>query len=172
MPVTPTFSQLQRNYWVKRPADLLQFMTVEFQHPDFGFIRLVADQFSNKQFDVDGTLETFTAAAMVTPKVTNQMTDTTRAGTVTFGRIGLKFRQTLLKITPLGAISSPITVKIRQYQDGVTTPVYERRLFVAKDGISIGSDSVSVRLSVSNPAILTQESAFYDPAVWPGLKSL
>ena len=61
---TPTFSQLQREYYIKRPADLLQFMTVEFQHPDFGFIRLVANQFSDRQFDVDGTLQTFRAASM------------------------------------------------------------------------------------------------------------
>jgi len=172
MAETPTFSQLQREFWVKRPADLLQFMTVEFQHPDFGFVRLVANQFSDKILNVDGTPETFTAAAMILPKVTNQETDTTKAGTITFGRIGIKFRQTLLMITPLGAISDPITVMLRQYQDGVTAPVYSRRLYVAKDGITIGSNNVSVKLSVSNPAILTQEDQFYDPAVWPGLQSI
>lgn len=167
---TPTFSQLQREYWVRRPADLTQFMTVEFEHPDFGFIRLVANQFSDKVFDVDGTPETFQAVSMEVPKVTNQETDSTKAGTVTFGRIGLQFRKTLLQITPLGAITSPITVRLSQYQDGVTAPVYNRRLYVAKDGITIGSESVSVRLSVSNPAILTQEAAFYDPEQWPGLQ--
>jgi len=167
---TPTFSQLQREYWVKRPSDLLQFMTVEFEHPDFGFIRLVANQFSDKIFDVNGTPETFQAVSMQVPKVTNQESDTTKAGTVTFGRIGLQFRKTLLQITPLGAITSPITVRLRQYQDGVTTAVYDRRLYVAKDGITITSENVSVRLSVSNPAILTQEAAFYDPEVWPGLQ--
>jgi len=172
MVATPTFSQLQREYWVQRPADLLQFMTVEFSHPDFGFVRLVANQFTDRGFDVNGTPETFTATSMVLPKVTNQETDTTKAGTITFGRIGIRFRQELLKITPLGAISAPITVRLRQYQDGVTAPVYERRLYVAKDGITISSDNVAVRLSVDNPAVLTQESAFYDPAVWPGLQSI
>lgn len=167
---TPTFSQLQREYWIKRPADLLQFMTVEFEHPDFGFIRLVANQFSDKIFDVDGTPETFQAVSMQVPKVTNQESDTTKAGTVTFGRIGLQFRKTLLQITPLGAITSPITVRLRQYQDGVTAPVYDRRLYVAKDGITISSENVSVRLSVDNPAVLTQEQQFYDPFVWPGLQ--
>lgn len=169
---TPTFSQLQREYWVKRPADLLQFMTIEFQHPDFGFIRLVQDQFSDKIFDVDGSPETFRAASMKLPKVTNQETDTTRAGTVTFGRIGLEFRKELMKITPLGAITSPITAKLRQYQDGVTAPVYSRRLYVAKDGITITSDSVAVQLSVDNPARLTNEAQFYDPAQWRGLQSV
>ncbi len=169
---TPTFSELQRNYWVRRPADLLQFMTAEFQHPDFGFIRLVQGQFSNKIFDVDGSPETFRAASMTLPKVTNQQTDSTRAGDITFGRIGFEFRKELMKITPLGAITSPITVKLRQYQDGVTAPVYSRRLYVAKDGITITSESVSVRLSVDNPARLTEESSFYDPEQWRGLQSI
>ncbi len=169
---TPTFSQQQREYWVKRPADLLQFMTVEFEHPDFGFVRLVANQFSDKQFDVDATLETFTAVSMDVPKVTNQSTDSTRAGTIIFGRIGIEFRKKLLMITPLGAITDPITVKLRQYQEGVTLPTYERRLYVARDGISIGSENVNVRLSVDNPAKLTQEGQFYDPAVWVGLKAI
>jgi hypothetical protein len=167
---TPTFSQLQREYWVTRPSALVQFMTVEFEHPDFGFIRLVSNQFSDKIFDVDGTPETFQAVSMQVPKVTNQETDTTKAGTVTFGRIGLQFRKTLLQITPLGAITSPITVRLRQYQSGVTAPVYERRLYVAKDGITITSENVSVRLSVDNPAILTQEQKFYDPDQWLGLQ--
>lgn len=169
---TPTFSELQREYWVKRPSDLLQFMTVEFQHPDFGFIRLVENQFTDKTFDVDGTPELFTATTMRTPKVTNQETDTTKAGTIVFGRIGLNFRNTLMKITPLGAITSPIQVKLRQYQDGVVEPVYERRLYVANDGITITSENVSVRLSVDNPAVLTEEAQFYNPSVWRGLQNL
>jgi hypothetical protein len=169
---TPTFSQLQREYWVKRPADVLQFFTVEFSHPDFGFVRLVQDQFSSKIFDVSGTPETFTGASMQLPMVTNQETDSTKAGTITFGRIGLQFRQTLLQITPLGAITDPITVRLRQYQDGTTLPVYERRLYVARNGISIGSDNVSVKLTVDNPAILSEETQFYDPDQWPGLQSI
>lgn len=169
---TPTFSQKLRNYWVKRPADIVQFMTVEFQHPDFGFIRLVANQFSDRKFDVDGELEDFRAASMVLPKVTNQTTDSTKAGAITFGRIGLEFRRTLLKITPLGAITSPITVKLRQYQEGTVAPVYERKLFVARDGISISSDNVSVKLSIDNPAVLSKEDQFYSPEQWPGLQSI
>lgn len=169
---TPLYSQEQREYWVKRPGGIAKFMTVEFQHPDFGFVRLVANQFSNKLLSVDGVLEIFTAVAMEVPGVTNQETDTTKAGTIIFGRIGIQFRRKLMQITPLGAIKDPITVKLRQYQEDIVSPVYERRLYVAKDGISITAESVNVRLSVDNPAKLTQESQFYDPAVWIGLKSI
>lgn len=169
---TPTYSQLQREYWVKRPANVLQFFTAEFFHPDFGFIRLVQDQFSDKVFDVDGTPETFQATSMNIPQVTNQSTDTTRAGTISFGRIGSNVRQKLLLITPLGAINSPIQVKIRQYEDGVVSPIYERRLYVNKNGITINADSVSIQLSVNNPAKITNEGAFYDPSIWTGLRTL
>jgi len=171
---TPFYSDQQREYWVKRPGDikLFQFWTVEFQHPDFGFVRLVENQFVDKQFDVDGTLETFTAVSMQVPKVTNQETDTTKAGTIIFGRIGIQFRRKLFMITPLGAITSPITVKLRQYQKNLVSPIYERRLYVAKDGISITAENVNVRLSVDNPAKLTQESQFYDPSIWIGLRAI
>lgn len=169
---TPTYSQKQREYWNTRPADILQFFTVEFFHPDFGYVRLVQDQFSDKIFDVDGTPETFQAVAMKLPSVTNQSTDSTRAGVISFGRIGTQFRQKLFMITPFGAITYPIQVKIRQYEYGVTSAIYERRLYVNKNGITINADAVSVQLSVDNPAKLANEGAFYDPALWTGLRGV
>lgn len=169
---TPTYSQLQRDYWHKRPADVLQFFTVEFFHPDFGFIRLVQNQYTDKILDVDGTPQTFQAVAMQIPTVTNQSTDSTQAGSISFGRIGTQVRQKLLMITPLGSISFPIQVKIRQYEDGTAAAIYERRLYVNKNGITINADSVSVQLSVDNPAKLANELAFYDPSVWTGLQTI
>ncbi len=169
---TPTYSQSQREYWSKRPANVLQFFTVEFFHPDFGFIRLVQNQFSDKVFDVDGSPETFQAVAMQVPQVTNQSTDTTKAGTIRFGRIGTQVREALLMITPLGAIDFSIQVKLRQYEDGITEPIYERRLYVNKNGVNINADSVSVQLSVDNPAKLSNETAFYDPSIWTGLQTI
>ncbi len=167
----PDYSTQQREYWVKRPEDVIQFDTVEFFHPDFGYIRLVANQFSDREFDVDGNLETFQAVAMEVPKVTNQSTDNTQQATLFFGRIGKQFRETLLQITPLGAVKFSIEVKLRQYQGGITAPIYERRLYVDKDGISIDSNNVNVRLSVNNPAKLTNEAAFYSPSKWLGLQT-
>lgn len=167
---TPLYSQQQREYWVKRPGNIIQLETVEFEHPDFGFIRLVANKFSDKQLSVNGFLETFTAVAMEVPKVTNQETDTTKAGSIIFGRIGIQFRKKLMQITPLGSIKDPITARIRQYQVGIVEPIYERRYYVGKDGISIDAESVNVRLSVDNPAKLTTEDLFYNPSVFFGLK--
>lgn len=160
------YSQEQKEYLAKRPANVIQYDTVEFQHPDFGFIRLLANQFSDKVFE--GV--SYQAASMQVPKVTSQATDDTRAGSVIFGRIGVTVRQKLLQITPLGAIKNPITVTLRQFQSDVKT--YERRLYVGKDGVSIGSDNVEFRLSVDNPAKLANEGAFYDPTLWTGLKTL
>ena len=169
---TPTYSESQREYWAKRPANILQFFTVEFFHPDFGYIRLVQDQYTDQVFDVDGTPEAFQATSMRLPKITNQSTDSTQAGTISFGRIGSQVRQKILMITPLGAINSPIQVKLRQYEEGVVSPIYERRLYVNKNGITINADAVSVQLSVNNPAKLANEGAFYDPAIWTGLRSI
>ena len=169
---TPTYSQSQREYWVKRPANVLLFNTVEFFHPDFGFIRLVEGQYSDKSFDVDGTPELFQAVTMEVPQVTNQRTDSPHAGSIKFGRIGSQIRQKLLMITPLGSINNSIQVKLRQYEDGVTAPIYERRLFVNKNGVNIGAETVRVQLSVNNPAKLSNEGAFYNPAIWTGLRTL
>ena len=166
--MTPTYSQQQREYWSKRPADILQLMTVEFYHPDFGFIRLLANQFNDQMLDVNGTPESFQAVSMQLPKVTNQSTDDTRAGAITFGRIGLNVRQKLLMITPLGSITNPIKATLRTYEDG--SVIFERRLYVNRDGVAIGVDNVSIQLSIDNPAKLTNELAFYDPGLWTGLK--
>lgn len=162
-----TYSESQRKYWAQRPAAVVKYSTVEFSHSDFGFVRLVANQFSDKVFDIDGTPETFQAVSMEVPQVTNQSTDSTEAGSISFGRIGTDVRKKLFEISPLGAISEPIVVKLRQYESGLN--IYERKLYVNKDGISINADAVSVRLSVDNPARLSNEQAFYDPATWIGL---
>ena len=165
---TPTYSEAQRNYWTQRPADVLKFDTVDFYHPDFGNIRLVANQYSDKILDGSS----YQAVAMDFPQVTNQTTDTTKAGTIQFGRIGTNVRRKLLQITPFGAIKYPITATLRQFEDGVTLPIYERQLFVDQSGIRINADSVTVQLSVDNPSKLTNKTAFYDPKEWVGLQNL
>ena len=165
---TPTYSQAQREYWVKRPADILKFDTVDFYHPDFGNIRLVANQHTDKILGGSS----YQAVAMDFPQVTNQTTDTTKAGSIKFGRIGTSVRQKLLSITPLGGIKYPITATLRQFQEGTVEPIYERQLFIDQNGIRINADSVIISLSVDNPSKLTNKSAFYDPALWLGLQNL
>lgn len=170
MPVT--YSATQREYWTRRPADLIKYDAVVFYHPDFGYIRLVGNQFQDKMFSVDGILQTFQAVSMEVPQVTNQVTDETKAGTIKFGRIGTDVRHRLMLITPLGGITYPITAMLYQYQQGVVEPIYQRRLYVSKSGIRINSDAVTIQLSVDNPSKLTNKSAFYDPELWKGLQNL
>ena len=165
---TPTYSESQRKYWTQRPAKIVKFDTVDFYHPDFGNIRLVANQFSDKILNG----ESYQAVSMEFPQITNQTTDTTQAGTIQFGRIGTNVRKKLLEITPFGAIKYPITATLRQFENGITLPIYERTLFVDQSGIRIGSEAVTVQLSVDNPSKLTNKSAFYDPALWKGLQNL
>lgn len=164
----PIYSQQQREYWAKRPANSLKYDAVEFYHPDSGYKRLVADQLSSKTLNGNS----YQAVSMEFPQITNQTTDTTKAGTIQFGRIGTQVREWLMQITPLGGITYPITATLRQFQEGVTLPIYERRLFVDKNGISINADNVTVKLSVDNPSKLTNKTAFYDPTLWKGLQNL
>lgn len=170
---TPTYSEKQKEYWNRRPAgsDAIKYDAVDFYHPDFGNIRLVANQFQDKIFDVDGTPQSFQAVAMDTPQVTNQTDDMTKAGAVQFGRIGTDVRKRLLMITPLGGIKYPITATLYQYQKNVVDPIYKRRLYVAQNGVRINADAVTIQLSVDNPSKLTNKSAFYDPALWVGLQN-
>ena len=158
---TPTYSDNQRKYWTKRPANVLQYLTAEFYHPDFDYIRLVQNQYTDKTFDVDGTNEVFTATSMKIPVVTSQSTDTTQAGSILFGRIGSDVRQKLMMITPMGSINYPIQVTLRHYENGITAPIYERRLYADKNGIAIGADNVSVKLSVNNPAKVLPTAKYF-----------
>lgn len=165
---TPTYSDSQREYWVKRPADIAKYDTAVFYHPDFGVIRLIANQFSDKVLNGNS----YQAVSMQIPSVTNQTTDTTKAGTVQFGRIGTDVRKALKKITPVGAIKNPITATLQQFEEGIEMPIYERQLFVDRSGIRINADSVTIQLSVDNPSKLTNKKAFYDPSEWVGLQNI
>lgn len=169
--MTDSYTESQREYWTQRPANVRKDETVEFYHPDFGYIRLVANLFNNKDFMVDGVMQTFTAAEMIVPSATDQGVDTTESGSIKFGRVGQRFRDALLRITPAGAIRHGIRVTLRAYREGVATPIYERVVFVRANGISIGAETVSVALSVDNPAILRNKTRFYDPTIWLGLQS-
>ena len=163
-----TYSQEQREYWVKRPVEI-KYETVDFYHPDQGNMRLVGNQFFDKILNGDN----YQAVAMQLPQVTNQSTDTTDAGAIQFGRIGTNVREWLSGITPVGAIKHPITATLRQFKEGIEPPIYERRLYVdGKGGIRISTDAVTIKLSVENPSKLTNKTAFYDPAIYKGLQDL
>ncbi len=165
---TITYSDQQRAYLTQRPANVIQWMTAELFHPDAGYIRLVRNEVFSKTFEG----EVFTGVPMELPGVTNQLTDTTQAGTMQFGRVGLQTMQYLLAITPRGAITHPINVRIRTYEKDIESPIYDRLVYANSNGISIGEESVTVQLSVSNPSKLTNEDTFYDPAIFKGLENL
>ncbi len=161
-----TYSQQQREYWAKRPANVIKYMTVTFYHPDFDYIRLVANQYATKTFDGDD----YQPVSMQLPEVTNQSSDQTDLGNIVFGKGGVQVKEKIEMITPLGGIKHPITVTLRQYEG--TGKIFEKTVLVAANGLTIGSDNVSVRLSVDNIARLTNKRAFYEPAMWKGLQSL
>lgn len=160
------YTQEQKEFLAQRPANVITYEAVEFAHIDFGTIRLVANQFSDQVFEGN----TYQAVSMRVPKTTSQGADSTRAGSVVFGRIGTQVRSLMLQITPANSINTPITATIIHFQNG--TRIYERRLYVDINGVTITSDNVEFKLSVDNPAKLSNQIAFYDPSLFIGLQSL
>ena len=76
-------------------------------------------------------------------------------------------------IRPSGAINYPISARLLQYRsDDLTTPVFDRTVYVDTDGILINQESVNIKLAVSNPAKRTRKDLFYDPSIFVGLQSI
>lgn len=167
------YSDEQKQYFIKRPANVLYYEAVQFYHPDFGYIRLVGNQYKDKAFTIDSSSESFQAVSMEVPTVTNQSTDNTQAGTIIFGRIGVDVRNKLKMITPSGSVNYPIEARLLQFRsDDLTGPVYDRTVYVDNDGIVINQDTVNIKLAVKNPAKATRKDLFYDPAIFVGLQTI
>ena len=161
-----SYSDEQKQYYNKKPGNVVRYLAFTFYHPDFGYKRLVANQLKDKT--LGGNV--FTAASMKAPAVTNQSTDDANIGSISFGRIGQQFREAIDQITPVGAIKYPIDVKMEQYLSTDTANnIFERDVYVAPNGISISSESVNVRLTVDNPQKITEKDKFYDPTIFIGL---
>lgn len=162
------YTPQRREYLNRAPADEVAYETVQFSHPDFGDIYLVANQFTPKSFNVDGNSVEFMPVSMSLPQTTNQTTDVNNAGAIQFGRLGPEFRQKLKLITPRNKFK-PIDVTIRIFSESTSVVTYERKLFVARNGISMNEEGVTVRLTLDNPARITRKRYSYTPENTPGL---
>jgi len=144
-----------------------RYQTIEFYHPDFGQILLVANQFFDKEFSIDGVVKTFTPVHAEVPDQPNRAGNQSYAK-IKFGRIGINFRQQLRKINQR---FEPINCNLRIYEDGVTDPINEYFLFVQPGGIEMDKFNVTVTLGYDNPSKLSVQS-FYDPSTFTGLQNL
>ena len=167
----PTELEEQKAYYNKKDSQIAQYQTIEFTADDIESVRLVANQPFDKQFYVDGSIYTFRGVSMTMPAVTNQDSSTNSQGTVNFGRVANELYPILRGRDPLQS-HNPIKAIVRNYKDGQQTPIYQRTLYVPKDGIGFNQDSVSIKLSIDNAAKISIPTLFYDPDIFVGLKQL
>ena len=154
----------QVEYYNRKPSDVAQYDTVTFEADDIPTIRLVANQPFDKTFQG----QVYRGVKMSVPSVAEQTSETSKQGTLVFGRIGNELIPVLRNRDPLQS-SNPIKATLRLYKEGVTEPIYQRVAYVPNDGISYDADSVNIKLAMDNPSKLSIPSLSYDPTVWRGL---
>jgi hypothetical protein len=157
-------SQAQLDYWLKYEKTV-EYMTVTFYHPDFGYVHLVANQFKAKQFMFNGVLTEFTPVQAEIPTQPANNEGQARAQ-IRFGRIGIEFRQ---KLRMIKQNFIPIQAIMCSYIGTGGEPDNQFNLFVDKNGIAMDESNVTVGLGYENPMTL-QCQYFYDPRIWTGLQ--
>ena len=134
-------TQAQRDYWLQY-SDSVKYSTIEFSHPDFGSVYLVANQSQNKTFLINGVSTEFTCVRAEIPDQPMNDSGKTRAQ-IKFGRIGIHFAQYLDQITQN---FTPISATLRTFigTGGEADSIYN--LFVDKQGVSMNEYDVTVTL--------------------------
>lgn len=156
----------QRRYWATLEK-LESYSTIEFYHPDFGHVYLVANKFFEKTFSVDGVNQVFTPVHAEVPENLNSTKDQSFAK-LKFGRIGIGFRQKLRMVVNS---FTPIQCNLRTYIEGINDPTNEYKMFIQANGIEMDDFNVTVTIGYDNPAKLSVQ-AFYDPSLFSGLQNL
>jgi len=162
------YSNEQLEYLQKRPADTVFYETVTFEHPAIDTIRLVANQTRTYSFLLNSAALSFKPVSMTVPTSENQNSKVDDAGAIVFGRIGMAFRKEMRKITRYTGFEK-LTATIAIYSAENTEPVRLTELLVPKSGISINEESVSVKLTLDNPAMITKKERSYIPEIFVGL---
>jgi len=155
-----------RQFWVQKNPEQ-EFQTVVFDHPDFAQpIRLVANEHTEKTF----AGEIYTPVSM-SRKDPEQSSDPVSSASITFPRaaVGDAFNDAIESITPSGWLS-PITAEIATWWDSDrVTPSKYWKLYIDSNGITLNSESISIKLSDENPMIRSV-SVLYDVSVFTGLE--
>jgi len=149
-----------REYKAKRPNRIM-YETVEFYHPAFGYVRLVANQVFPKnlggvQYD-PCRFELTESQRSNTPVIDS---------TLKFSQLTQDFKQKLKAWRGLSR-ATPITCTIRRFDAAnISTAANTWTLYVSD--CSMDGTDVNVSLSMSNP-LNRNIGRPYDPAEWPGL---
>lgn len=151
-----------REFKAQRPNRIM-YETVEFYHPTFGYVRLVADQVFPK------TLGGVQYAPCRFELTESQQSNTPVIdSTLKFSQLAADFKQKL-KAWKGFYRATPITCTIRRFDSlNMSTAVNSWTLYVSDCNMD-GTD-VNVSLSMSNP-LNRNIGRLYDPAEWPGLQN-
>lgn len=164
------YTDEQLAFFNTKPSNIAKFNTVEFSNIIAGQKRILACGTNGPYKDMVFEGLTYQAVRCEIPDVTTQDTENNSVGQITFSRIGTETRQ-YLRLINAGIVvpaDAVIDVTIRIYQEGITNPIYERKVYVGQNGISIDQENVTVSLQVDNPSKITY-IPFYSPDVYTGL---
>ncbi len=149
-----------REYKAQRPNRIM-YETVEFYHPTFGYVRLVADQVFPK-----------TLGGVVYEPCRFELTESQQSNTpvidstLKFSQLAQDFKQKL-KAWKGFSRATPITCTIRRFDAANMSIALNAWTLYVSDCNMDGTD-VNVSLSMSNP-LNRNIGRSYDPAEWPGL---
>lgn len=152
-----------------KPAHVVQYQTFELYNPKAGYARVLAAGPNGPYRSMDflteqGTMETFQVARAEIPDTTTQDVNSTELGQITLSRIGYAMMEYLAPIQQFGIkpTDAVITCRVATYENPNSNPVYYKNLYVAKNGISMDADNVTLKLQFENPAKVAI-SMYYDP---------
>lgn len=158
-----SYTTEQKQYLTKSPANIVRYETATFSHDDFAQdhnLLLITDpSVIIAPKELNGV--TYTPIASNSPVTTNQESDPTKIASITFGRVGAHFRRELRNISTAGSLK-PITCTLRIFQSNSVAPIWERKVYVAPNGINIDMSNVTVRLTVDNQARTFKQQFIYD----------
>lgn len=155
----------KETFWTQKPTTP-EYWTITFYHAEFGYIRLVANQYA----DVTLGGNVYTACGMqIQPP--DQSRDPDPVLTVSFSRIavGRQFKQALSQIT-IGGRLMPISVNFSRWAEGLTVESFD--LYVADDsGVSFNNDGVQVK-AVDDNSLRYDVSRIYNIEEYTGLAQI
>lgn len=155
----------KEEFWTQKSSQP-ELWTITFYHVEFGYIRLVANQFTD--ITIGGNVYQACAMQIQPPSQTKEPDPTL---SVSFSRIhvGRQFKQALSQIT-IGGRLTPISVNFSRWIQGVAAESFD--LFVADDsGISFNTDGVQVK-AVDDNSLRYDVSRIYNIEEYSGLAQI
>lgn len=143
-----------------RGSNRKPYETFEFNHPSFGYVRLVNNQIFEKTLG-----EMVFQPAVFKVDESQQSKTPVITASIQFGRLGPEFKEKL-KLWRGASRVSPINAIYRIYESLAGQELKNWSLYVSD--VSIDEQNVSCNITVTNP-LNNNVSLIYTPTEWTGL---